>query len=142
MLRACGPLRAVPWLCCAARLPLSFCLHLKSRQHTSKLNKLDFPVGVYAKLGEQRLNVFLNGLHSKRAKDLLQPGRRNVSGAFAVDAVERALKLRDLVLCEHTRGEGNCSLPALSGAQPPDPCLLYTSPSPRDRTRSRMPSSA
>ena len=24
----------------------------------------------------------------------------------------------------------------------PDPCLLYTSPSPRDRTRSRMPSSA
>ena len=24
----------------------------------------------------------------------------------------------------------------------PQPCLLYTSPSPRDRTRSRMPSSA
>ena len=24
----------------------------------------------------------------------------------------------------------------------PNPCLLYTSPSPRDRTRSRMPSSA
>ena len=24
----------------------------------------------------------------------------------------------------------------------PEPCLLYTSPSPRDRTRSRMPSSA
>ena len=24
----------------------------------------------------------------------------------------------------------------------PKPCLLYTSPSPRDRTRSRMPSSA
>ena len=27
-------------------------------------------------------------------------------------------------------------------AGPPRPCLLYTSPSPRDRTRSRMPSSA
>eukprot|EP00656_Telonema_subtile_P013363 TRINITY_DN16790_c0_g1_i3.p1 TRINITY_DN16790_c0_g1~~TRINITY_DN16790_c0_g1_i3.p1 ORF type:complete len:129 (-),score=32.06 TRINITY_DN16790_c0_g1_i3:24-410(-) len=27
-------------------------------------------------------------------------------------------------------------------AQPACPCLLYTSPSPRDRTRSRMPSSA
>ena len=26
--------------------------------------------------------------------------------------------------------------------QQPDGCLLYTSPSPRDRTRSRMPSSA
>ena len=29
----------------------------------------------------------------------------------------------------------------LAGKLPPD-CLLYTSPSPRDRTRSRMPSSA
>ena len=28
------------------------------------------------------------------------------------------------------------------GAELPDTCLLYTSPSPRDRTRSRMPSSA
>ena len=26
--------------------------------------------------------------------------------------------------------------------EPPEGCLLYTSPSPRDRTRSRMPSSA
>ena len=26
--------------------------------------------------------------------------------------------------------------------QPDDPCLLYTSPSPRDRQKSRMPSSA
>ena len=28
------------------------------------------------------------------------------------------------------------------GLEQTDPCLLYTSPSPRDRTRSRMPSSA
>ena len=33
------------------------------------------------------------------------------------------------------------SLEAIARAQP-DLCLLYTSPSPRDRTRSRMPSSA
>src|SRR5664280_2981111 len=32
---------------------------------------------------------------------------------------------------EYGAGEGDCA-----------PCLLYTSPSPRDRTRSRMPSSA
>ena len=32
--------------------------------------------------------------------------------------------------------------PFLLGAGGPMPCLLYTSPSPRDRTRSRMPSSA
>ena len=31
---------------------------------------------------------------------------------------------------------------ALSSQQPKHTCLLYTSPSPRDRTRSRMPSSA
>ena len=31
---------------------------------------------------------------------------------------------------------------ALLGYPTHDPCLLYTSPSPRDRTRSRMPSSA
>ena len=30
----------------------------------------------------------------------------------------------------------------LTYAPPPKTCLLYTSPSPRDRTRSRMPSSA
>ena len=29
-----------------------------------------------------------------------------------------------------------------SGIEVNGPCLLYTSPSPRDRTRSRMPSSA
>ena len=33
--------------------------------------------------------------------------------------------------------EGGCGPPLL-----PVACLLYTSPSPRDRTRSRMPSSA
>ena len=32
--------------------------------------------------------------------------------------------------------------PTVAGQDPPNTCLLYTSPSPRDRTRSRMPSSA
>ena len=36
-------------------------------------------------------------------------------------------------------GGAIASAPAVSS---PKPCLLYTSPSPRDRTRSRMPSSA
>ena len=31
---------------------------------------------------------------------------------------------------------------AAGGSEQPTVCLLYTSPSPRDRTRSRMPSSA
>ena len=33
-------------------------------------------------------------------------------------------------------------LPAEFATKMVDACLLYTSPSPRDRTRSRMPSSA
>ena len=34
------------------------------------------------------------------------------------------------------------AVPLASGTASSKPCLLYTSPSPRDRTRSRMPSSA
>ena len=38
---------------------------------------------------------------------------------------------------------GSARIPDPSGtAAQTEPCLLYTSPSPRDRTRSRMPSSA
>ena len=38
--------------------------------------------------------------------------------------------------------EGLQPVEALLQKSAVDPCLLYTSPSPRDRTRSRMPSSA
>ena len=34
------------------------------------------------------------------------------------------------------------AVPAAHSPARPDPCLLYTSPSPRDATLSRMPSSA
>ena len=40
-----------------------------------------------------------------------------------------------------TSGSGKSTLLHLLGGLD-TPCLLYTSPSPRDRTRSRMPSSA
>ena len=39
-------------------------------------------------------------------------------------------------------GTGTDSTSQATIAQGSTPCLLYTSPSPRDRTRSRMPSSA
>ena len=45
-------------------------------------------------------------------------GRKSVAGGLAWE-IREAIKGKEL-----------------------DPCLLYTSPSPRDRTRSRMPSSA
>ena len=37
---------------------------------------------------------------------------------------------------------GGAVITGLNGKPPLSACLLYTSPSPRDRTRSRMPSSA
>ena len=51
-----------------------------------------------------------------------------MAGAFGygADTIDVSLKMAELSL-----------LPAVRKA-----CLLYTSPSPRDRTRSRMPSSA
>eukprot|EP00656_Telonema_subtile_P016723 TRINITY_DN18859_c0_g1_i2.p1 TRINITY_DN18859_c0_g1~~TRINITY_DN18859_c0_g1_i2.p1 ORF type:complete len:228 (+),score=61.81 TRINITY_DN18859_c0_g1_i2:70-753(+) len=51
---------------------------------------------------------------------------------------------RSFVMCSSTEGDGVKELRALilsTGANNAR-CLLYTSPSPRDRTRSRMPSSA
>eukprot|EP00657_Telonema_sp_P-1_P007040 TRINITY_DN2660_c0_g1_i7.p1 TRINITY_DN2660_c0_g1~~TRINITY_DN2660_c0_g1_i7.p1 ORF type:complete len:150 (+),score=53.52 TRINITY_DN2660_c0_g1_i7:148-597(+) len=54
--------------------------------------------------------------HSEVAKDVLHVGAPS-------SILDSALALADPVLCVDT-------------------CLLYTSPSPRDRTRSRMPSSA
>ena len=44
--------------------------------------------------------------------------------------------------------QSNCDTPGIVGIMKisklayPDPCLLYTSPSPRDKRQSRMPSSA
>ena len=49
---------------------------------------------------------------------------------------ERAVVLLDALLA-HARQRKLAWRP-----EPVTPCLLYTSPSPRDRTRSRMPSSA
>ena len=42
---------------------------------------------------------------------------------------------------EEETSAGGIVLPG-SAKEKPNHCLLYTSPSPRDRTRSRMPSSA
>ena len=54
------------------------------------------------------------------AVSAVTPGRVSVVGAVALEETDAAL----------------------TAAQIDEVCLLYTSPSPRDRTRSRMPSSA
>ena len=55
------------------------------------------------------------------------------------------VKLIDENTGEELTGAGQKGVVAIEGPLPPgcmQTCLLYTSPSPRDRTRSRMPSSA
>ena len=52
-------------------------------------------------------------------------------GKSKTDEVHRAVRTLDWLYSGYWKNEGECIV-----------CLLYTSPSPRDRTRSRMPSSA
>ena len=63
--------------------------------------------------------------------------------AVAADDAELAALHRGQVLLVHEDARGDVlDATALQVAGAFDDCLLYTSPSPRDRTRSRMPSSA
>ena len=56
-----------------------------------------------------------------------------------MDSVREVTGL-DALAAQITELEAQASVPNLW--DDPEACLLYTSPSPRDRTRSRMPSSA
>ena len=60
--------------------------------------------------------------------------------SFSKSKGEKDIRYHQLLLAKDQAGYQNlaklCSLGFIDG------CLLYTSPSPRDRTRSRMPSSA
>ena len=67
------------------------------------------------------INEAVSSIPKKKKKTPPVVGKSALGGAF-----EEALEP------EHHREPGDES----------EPCLLYTSPSPRDRTRSRMPSSA
>ena len=64
------------------------------------------------------------------------------------DAVSASLGTAFPVFIERAEGsiivdvDGNSILDLAAGIAVLNVCLLYTSPSPRDRTRSRMPSSA
>ena len=46
------------------------------------------------------------------------------------------------LICAHTLLDQHPEIELHLIEERPETCLLYTSPSPRDRTRSRMPSSA
>ena len=67
---------------------------------------------------------------------------------FSVNLIKALDHLPNTIIGKHLKGQltRSCTSPALNYAEACDAesrnCLLYTSPSPRDRTRSRMPSSA
>ena len=64
------------------------------------------------------------------------------SFVFWSDVPERAGPTEGVVGSEWWRRVAGASWRDIHGPGTSDTCLLYTSPSPRDRTRSRMPSSA
>ena len=70
---------------------------------------------------------------------------RGLKGAANANS-DQIVTIRELYTYVHTKVREyttNVQTPVLTGAfDDAMPCLLYTSPSPRDRTRSRMPSSA
>ena len=77
-----------------------------------------------------------------------------IATVLVVDDTPENLTLMGSLLREHylvkVANHGEKALKIAQSATPPDlilldimmPCLLYTSPSPRDRQKSRMPSSA
>ena len=90
--------------------------------------------------------------HGDIGANLLYTATRILGGTCPVAARTLAVTdetQRDALLAEALRlalevdsGDGVLVLADLYGSTPANICLLYTSPSPRDRTRSRMPSSA
>ena len=66
--------------------------------------------------------------------------------AIVVRGHEKGIGVTDRIAGKTAHPEhlhlGFCMVPDAGNIGLPEACLLYTSPSPRDRTRSRMPSSA
>ena len=60
---------------------------------------------------------------NKKQRELLENGPKSLSQSWLLGAMYQEWK-------------------RMRGYKEPDTCLLYTSPSPRDRQKSRMPSSA
>ena len=99
-----------------------------------------YTLDYYLRLADR---IAASGAHILAIKDmagLLRPA----AAARLVTALRERFDLPVHVHTHDTAGGQLATLLAASaaGADAVDACLLYTSPSPRDRTRSRMPSSA
>ena len=95
--------------------------HLKERIGTELV---DWQVAQFVDDEERRL---------REPRHLALDAPRELNGGQRIDDIDRAGKQRRLAMQARRVRQGGCQMRF---------CLLYTSPSPRDRTRSRMPSSA
>ena len=93
-------------------------------------------------------NIYGNGVNvAARLESICEPGCILVS-RFVQEKIEKRIQLtiNSLGKSELKNIEGEFSIfqinPAKDGETASPPCLLYTSPSPRDLSTSRMPSSA
>ena len=76
---------------------------------------------IFAVVGSSQLNIFeIEGIFSSAHLNALEE-----------HIIDQDYDDDDLLILQYSSKEGSS-----------ESCLLYTSPSPRDRTRSRMPSSA
>ena len=66
----------------------------------------------------------------------------SISAGFSLNSRQLTVNLSPASIPKHGTGFDLGIAVAVLAACEELPCLLYTSPSPRDRTRSRMPSSA
>ena len=86
----------------------------------------------------QRATEFANARHALERHRTAMIAQRKASVNAHVYAVGHKVRISTRVLRPSQAAEPNRKMAPLYLG----PCLLYTSPSPRDRTRSRMPSSA
>ena len=106
-----------------------------------------FPALVEAerKWGSLGVGLIASAL-AARAEDKASPGTFSHDGGLGAFAVKLAGGLRSAVRLStrvvSIEGEGDGFEVELSNGETTEVCLLYTSPSPRDKRQSRMPSSA
>ena len=86
--------------------------------------------------------------HDKRVgenhtNEQIDPNRSHLNyNLVSGDAWENYVTRLNEVYCLNRKDVNTLAMIAITLPKEVQPCLLYTSPSPRDRTRSRMPSSA
>ena len=118
-----------------------FCKVFPTRSETHFINHLE------ARLQKANPNTIEKGMHSYGTLGVLRHGLKIRNARFSLCQFRPEHSLNPETLARYK--QNRCRLvpelvysPYASTAQLVETCLLYTSPSPRDRQKSRMPSSA